>query len=468
MPHDLPPPYGDTPFASDRDGLQSGAPPERQIGPSFGANYGDRPTRAALFWQRQKRRLQRGGAGLVVLAVLGAGAWGVGYLLSDEEKAGLRTQLEALDPLPIKHIEIRGRELTEESDILAMLGTHTGNGLFGFSVESARKRLDTLPFVDHSTVERRLPGTVIVTLTERVPVAIWQTHGHFVLINKAGEKVSEEDISAADANVFRKMPLVVGRGANTQAADVIAILNRYPEVRKRVLALVRIGERRWNVVLRNGTQLLLPEGQEEAAAKRLTEYQDSLRLLDRPLAAIDMRLPDRMVIRLGHVAEIQPASTAPSSPTVPVTHVDTHKRDTETRTTGTESSGKRADSPSKSSASTKKSAPSKASAPSKNAASKKDVQPTERSSARHPPSTRALTQSASRPAIHAPAAHELEQAIHERSLEKTPLSRSLAPDHAPAATQEKEKSRKTVRPPPSPKPPPAALRNAPLPPPQPY
>ncbi|QDH14671.1 FtsQ-type POTRA domain-containing protein [Oecophyllibacter saccharovorans] len=295
MPHD--------PHFSSRDSRDA---PEWSESGALGPAYGDRPTRSALFWQRQRRRIRLWSSGFIFLALLGAGSWGVSTMLSDEEKAGLRDKLSALDPLAIKHIVIYGRELTEESDVLDMLDTRVGNGLFGFSVEKARRRIDTLPFIAHSTVERRLPDTIVVTLVERVPIAIWQNGGRFELINKDGEQVSQGNVDPTDAHVFRKLPLVVGRGANTQAASVIEALNRYPDLRTRTLALVRIGERRWNLALDNGMQILLPEGQEDAAFHRLTEYQDHYQLLDRPLAAIDMRLPDRMVIRLRHPGEVPP------------------------------------------------------------------------------------------------------------------------------------------------------------------
>lgn len=258
--------------------------------------YGDRPSRASLFWLRQKGLLRRLAVFFGIIMVLFGCALMAFSMVSDRSMSGLRTRLEAMDPLHIKHIIIRGRQLTDESDIIARLGTQQNHSLFGFSVEQARLRIDTLPFVEHSTVERHLPDTVIVTLTERVPVAIWQTRRRFILINRVGERVSEHDLTAQDSAVFRKLPLVVGQGANVAAASIIDLLARYPEVKKRTLALIRIGERRWNILLHNGTTVLLPEGAEEAALKRLSDYQGQFRLLERPITSIDMRLSDRMVI----------------------------------------------------------------------------------------------------------------------------------------------------------------------------
>ena len=88
-----------------------------------------------------------------------------------------------------------------------------GSPILGFSLEQARKRIETLSWVDHATVERRLPGTVVVQPEERRPFAIWQHDGKFVLIDRNGQIVTNEDVAQ-----FRQLPLVVGAGA-PEAAD---------------------------------------------------------------------------------------------------------------------------------------------------------------------------------------------------------------------------------------------------------
>lgn len=277
--------------------------PDFHRDPSFRANrpaamppYEDRPSRAKLFWRRQRRLIR---PGIVLLVVGGIGITGARLLYdatSEERFAPLREKLVAMEPLPIRHVVINGRVMTSEESIYEALGTSLGRPIFGFSVEAARKRIDELPFVDHATVERRMPDTVIINLTERTPVAVWQTHGHFTLINRAGEEVPDQGLTGKNAQAFLQLPLVVGDGANMAASSVIDALAKQPDVKSRVTALVRVGNRRWNVTLKDGTTVLLPEGEEAAAFARLARYQGTMQLLDRPVVSIDMRLPDRMVI----------------------------------------------------------------------------------------------------------------------------------------------------------------------------
>lgn len=308
---------------SARDGARKERRPDRDA-PSRGVRFAargpapvqeDRPSRARLFWRRQRRLVR---PGIVCLFVLGLAALGARFLYdaaSEERFAPLRARLVAMEPLPIRHIVINGRGMTGESAILDALGTAEGKPIFGFSVEAARQRIDALPFVAGATVERRMPDTVVVTLTERAPVAIWQDHGHFVLINRAGDEVPDEGLTGGEAGkAFAQLPLVVGDGANLAAAAMIDALAHQPEVKARVTAMVRVGQRRWNLRLKDGTAVLLPEGQEAAALARLARYQDSMQLLDRPVQEIDLRLPDRLVIHQPPPPPVDSASSGDAPP----------------------------------------------------------------------------------------------------------------------------------------------------------
>jgi cell division protein FtsQ len=187
---------------------------------------------------------------------------------------------------------VEGRSNTPEPLLNAALGVRRGDSMLGFSIQGARQRIETLSWVEHAAIERRLPGTLVVSLTERRPFAIWQNQGRFVLIDRNGETVANEDVAA-----FGELPLVVGTGAPKAATALLDALAAQPQVKSHVVAAVRVGERRWNLRMKNGGDVLLPEGAEAAALAKLAELQNADALLDRPLAVVDLRLPDRLVVR---------------------------------------------------------------------------------------------------------------------------------------------------------------------------
>ena len=255
----------------------------------------DRPARLKLLLRRQKRLLRPGAWGVFGLLVVMIGMIAVRSAAPSGTLATLRERLggaTGFTGLRVTDVVIEGRANTPEPLLRAALSVNKGDPILGFSVEMARQRIESLSWVEQATVERQLPGTVVVYLKERRPFAVWQNQGKFALIDRNGQLVADQNVSE-----FRTLPLVVGVGAPAGAAVLIDALTDRPELQKRVVAAVRVGERRWNLRLTSGTDVMLPEGHEVAALDRLLQLHQQHELLDRPLAAIDMRLGDRLVLR---------------------------------------------------------------------------------------------------------------------------------------------------------------------------
>jgi cell division protein FtsQ len=254
-----------------------------------------RPSALKLWLRRRRALLRPAGLTLIGAAALG----GVALAVIAVDPAGRLSRLadgasglarEA--GLVVQEVRFEGHRHTPPELLRAALGVRPGDPLLAFSPEAARERLLSVPWVENAHVERRLPGTILVRLAERAPFAIWQHRGQFVIVDRMGNSVTAERLDA-----FGPLPLIVGAGAERRAAQLWDEMGTTPELRRRVQAMVRINDRRWNLRLFNGTDVMLPEGQEAAAVRRLEELQASHALLDRPLAAIDLRLPDRMVLR---------------------------------------------------------------------------------------------------------------------------------------------------------------------------
>jgi cell division protein FtsQ len=255
----------------------------------------DRPARLTLLLRRQKRLLRPAGWIAFAAVVLALGTIVVHSAAPSGTLATLRERLggaTAIAGLRVTDVVIQGRANTPEPLLRAAIGVNKGDPILGFSVEMARQRIESLSWVEQATVERRLPGTVVVFLQERRPFAVWQSQGKFALIDRNGQLVANQNVAE-----FRQLPLVVGAGAPVAAATLLDALTDRPELQKRVVAAVRVGERRWNLRLNNGADVMLPEGHEVEALDRLMQLQQQHALLDRPLVAIDMRLGDRLVLR---------------------------------------------------------------------------------------------------------------------------------------------------------------------------
>jgi cell division protein FtsQ len=282
----------------------------------------DRPSGWRLAMRRQRRLLKPAAwtaaaaifSTLLVVVFHSAAPRSTGSLTSVRERIGLAT---AASGLRVTDIVIEGRANTPEPLLWAAIGVNKGDPILGFSLEETRARIETIPWVEHATVERRLPGTLVVNLQERRPFAVWQNQGKFVLVDRTGQVVTNQDVAQ-----FPHLPLIVGQGAPTSAASLLDALRERPALAEKVIASVRVGDRRWNLRMTNGTDVMLPEGHEVAGLDRLMTLQQLHSVLDRPLAAIDMRLPDRLVFRPKVEAKeptvVPPLPPSASPPTVPV------------------------------------------------------------------------------------------------------------------------------------------------------
>lgn len=268
------------------------------------------PKRPSAFriWLRKRRAWLRGmGIASLALGALGAGAIGI---IALDPAARLRdgtawlASLGRGNGLSVQEIRIEGREFAPREALLAAIGTVPGEAMLDFNPAAAKARLEEIAWVERAHVERRMPGTILVRISERRAFAVWQREGRFSVIDREGRVMATERLEA-----FGPLPLVVGNGAERVAAQMIDLLRSAPEIADRVQAIVRVSERRWNLRLQNGADVMLPEGQEEAAITRLAELQARDKLLDRPLAAVDMRLPDRLVVRMQATPAPQPTAT---------------------------------------------------------------------------------------------------------------------------------------------------------------
>ena len=195
--------------------------------------------------------------------------------------------------MTVSDIRVEGRETTDRETILAALGAGPGTPILAVDPTRAKDQLEALPWVRSAVIERHLPGTLYVRLVERKPLALWQHGGKIELIDHGGEV-----IPVVRLDQFAKLLMVVGEGAARHAAELLRMLASEPELAARVTAAIRVGDRRWNLRIDNAIDVLLPAHEEANAWSQLARLERSSAILKRDLQTIDLRLPDRLVLRV--------------------------------------------------------------------------------------------------------------------------------------------------------------------------
>jgi cell division protein FtsQ len=247
-------------------------------------------------------RVPRGaGVGATVLLIVAAGAYGA---VRGEHVPALVGALEDLRDAAanaagfrIRSVALSGQRQITREEILATAGVTGRTSLLFLDALEARERLKSNPWISDATVLKLYPGRLQIGITERQAFALWQKDGRVAVIADDGA-VLESFV----ARRFVRLPMVVGAGAERKAKDFLALLERFPEIATQVRASILVAERRWNLKLKNGVDIRLPETDVEGALTRLSALERESRLTARDITAIDLRLPDRVTVRLSEGA----------------------------------------------------------------------------------------------------------------------------------------------------------------------
>jgi cell division protein FtsQ len=200
--------------------------------------------------------------------------------------------------LTLQDVVVVGRRQTDRAELLTAVGLKRGDTILTFDVDEARARIEALPWIKWAQVERAFPDAIRITVTERMPLAIWQNAGRLQLIDTEGLTIRSGDLRR-----YRELPIVVGPDAAEQASSILATVAGYPDLAKRMTAASRIGGRRWDLRFDGRVDVRLPEEEPAAALKRFAALQRANGLLERDIVAVDMRFADRLVVELTPAAQ---------------------------------------------------------------------------------------------------------------------------------------------------------------------
>ena len=197
----------------------------------------------------------------------------------------------------VDKVTIEGQVRTKDAEIVHALGLDKDTSTLAFNTAAARDRLERLPLVRRAQVMRLLPSQLHVVLEERQPYAIWQHKAALHLVDLDGTV-----IDTLKERGTLNLPLVVGEGAGIHARELLDELSLWPQVADKVEAAVRVANRRWNLKLANGLEIRLPEDGTARAIKKVAELDKTHKILSGDAVFVDLRLADRVTIRLGDEA----------------------------------------------------------------------------------------------------------------------------------------------------------------------
>ncbi|MBA3909051.1 MAG: cell division protein FtsQ [Rhodobacter sp.] len=279
----------------------NGPAPLRQVQPARAVRRDPAPSKWAYRLQRMMltphvRVFLR--TGLPTLVLLGGAAL---WLASDGNRQSLVTMLtdlredfEARPEFSVSLASIEGASDDLAEAVRARLGLDLPMSSFDIDLDAVRGRIESLDAVKSADLRVRPGGVLQVVITERVPVAVWRTEGGLTLVDDDGRRVAGL-VSRGDRP---DLPLIAGEGADLFTFEALDLIAAAGPLSPRIRGLVRMGERRWDVVLDRDQRVMLPEKNPVQALERLLALDQVQDIMNRDILTVDLRSDHRPTLRL--------------------------------------------------------------------------------------------------------------------------------------------------------------------------
>lgn len=189
-------------------------------------------------------------------------------------------------------VRLEGASPAARDEILRAVAVAPGQDMFGLDLNAVRARVEAVGWVERARIIRLFPDTLVVSITQRPLMAVWEHEGRRDVVTTDGHVVG-----GIDPAHFRALPRIIGPGANLEAGGLLKSVLARPRLAARLTAIRRVDERRWDLILKNGCVILLPDVDEGAALDRLDGLDRRAKVLDLRLARLDLRDPAFSVAR---------------------------------------------------------------------------------------------------------------------------------------------------------------------------
>lgn len=240
--------------------------------------------------------------GLPVFAILMTTGW---YLSNPtnryaigEKLTNVKRSVQERPEFMVKLMAVEGATPVVDSAVRQILPIDFPISSFDLDLDRMRAEIMKLDVIENADLRIRPGGVLEIALTERQPVILWRHSGVIDMLDAGGHRVA----SLLDRAARSDLPLITGKGAADAVPEARAILDTAAPLRGELRGLIRVGERRWDVVLKSDQRIQLPSDNPVAALEQVIALHQAQDLFGRDLSVIDMRNPQRPTLRLGVTA----------------------------------------------------------------------------------------------------------------------------------------------------------------------
>jgi cell division protein FtsQ len=236
---------------------------------------------------------------VLIVGYAGVYAWSSGWV-DQKQRSFVHSFHEAMvrNGFKVDTILVEGRVFASRDGLKNLIDVERGDSIYQADLDDVRARLEDVTWVKSAVVERHLPDTVYIRLIERTPLALWQKNNKLSVVDEDGVVLTDMGLER-----FKNLLIIVGEHAPIHAAELVATIEAEPDLKSRVESAKWVGDRRWDLFLKNGVSIRLPEEDLGEALRRLASAQAEGKVMDRKIESIDLRDPMRLVVQTSPGAE---------------------------------------------------------------------------------------------------------------------------------------------------------------------
>ncbi|MEZ5758436.1 MAG: FtsQ-type POTRA domain-containing protein [Emcibacteraceae bacterium] len=195
--------------------------------------------------------------------------------------------------LVVDVVKVAGVKYVSEKQVLDAANITIGDALLAQDIDAIISRIEQLKWIKKATVRREFSGEILIRVYEHQPAALWQVDNKLWVVSDEGVQIDDENLEN-----FAQLPMISGVGAEKELGQLIAAVSSNTDLFDRVETASWVGGRRWDLFLKNGIKIMLPEDGLAEAWQNLSDFEKQEQLLARNILAVDFRIKDKTVVRL--------------------------------------------------------------------------------------------------------------------------------------------------------------------------
>lgn len=242
----------------------------------------------------KKQSLKRIGLVSSIIVIFTAGIWFFLHasFITEQAVCSFEETTRSLG-FRLEDVVVQGRLRTDKDHILKIAELQKGKPLFSICLNDIKSKLEEVQWIKAASVERRLPDTLFIKISEKQPVALWMKASKTFLLDKDGDV-----IEIKDPYKYQELIVMTGEDVPDNVGEFVNLLDKYPEIKSRVTGATHLRTHRWDIQLDGKIDVKLPENDADQALAYLVNLEKEHQLTEKEISTIDMRLPEQLILRL--------------------------------------------------------------------------------------------------------------------------------------------------------------------------